>query len=95
MKIWIISSDSFLRDFEEIAKKWPSETEVLLTTVSKFGFGLGDFLSFYNIYKNFKPDVILTDHGYPVFWFIRKIRNQKIIFFLRGNYWLEEKLRNA
>lgn len=98
MRIWIVSSDPFLNDFEEIAKLWPSNTEIYITTLTKYGEGILSYFVFLKDYLTIKPDKILTDHGYFGFFFVKiysKIlkKDIPITMFLRGNYWLEERKR--
>jgi len=99
MKIWIIASDPFYREFEKIAEIWAPENEIEITLISKYGYNLKSLWSFCSIYAKFRPDTVLTDHGYfgflPIMSLNKLFRlNTKFSFYLRGNYWLEEKLRN-
>jgi hypothetical protein len=98
VKIWIISSDPFLYDFEKMAKNWPVSSVTLISAVSKFGFGFMGHLNFVREYLRFKPEIILTDHGYtgfPIIKFINRFQKNKFKLntYLRGNYWLEKRLR--
>jgi hypothetical protein len=100
MKIWIVSSDPFLKDFEKIAKAWPAENEVLISAISKFGFGFSGHYNFLKEYLSIKPDVILTDHGFSGYKLISLFnkftgRKVRLYMFLRGNYWLERRLRHG
>lgn len=98
MKIWIIAADPFLREFEKISQNWPPETEVYITTLTKYGVNLRSFINFSWQYLIIRPDVILSDHGYLAFAIIRFLSKifrikTKTIFYLRGNWWLEERAR--
>lgn len=96
MKIWIISSDPFLKDFAKIAKAWNEKhkAHVVTSSVTKYSFGPSGSLELLRQYLQIKPDLIVTDHGHPAFIAIDVInkitrKNTKITLLLRGNYWLE------
>jgi len=99
MKIWIVSSDPFYRDFEKISEHWASDNEIVISLISKYGYNPSSIYNFCKIYLNLKPDTIITDHGYFGFWFIKFLSrlfkvNTRFNFYLRGNYWLEERIRS-
>ncbi len=94
MKIWIVSSDPFLDDFTRIAFNWPGD-DVYITRLSNYGLGLRGNLAFLNTFRKFKPDSILTDHGFPGFFWTQIYsimlfkKSPLLSVLLRGNYWLE------
>jgi len=99
MRIWIVASDPFYREFEKIAEKWTSNNEITITLISKYGYNIKSLIKFCSIYLKEKPETILTDHGYFGFFFVLMMSkilgiSTKFNFYLRGNYWLEERQRN-
>ena len=96
MKIWVISSPPFLRDFEKLTSHWPRDIETIITPVTNFPLGPRGIKSFLALEKQIAPNVILTDHGHPAFLALRLrkllgLSQVKTFLFLRGNYWLESK----
>ena len=96
MKIWVISSPPFLRDFENLTSHWPKEIETIITPVTNFSLGPRGIKSFLALEKQITPAIILTDHGHPAFLALRLrkllgLSQARIFLFLRGNYWLESK----
>lgn len=98
MKIWIISSNPYIAEFEKLASLWSKKerVEVKITPVVNFGLGYGSVKRLLTKHKQIRPDVIITDHGHLGFasiklaTFLRRKR-PKIYVYLRGNYWLESK----
>lgn len=100
MKIWILSSPPFLKDFEKIVEYWPADSDVIITPVANFSVTPSGIRSLLATYKEVAPDVILTDHGHPAFFvmLVKKLFGAfktPIYLFLRGNYWLESKSYGA
>lgn len=96
MKIWIISSPPFLKDFEKISSNWVGKNEITITPIINFGINVSGINGFNRLFKEISPDVILTDHGHPFFWILRikkfwGFKIPPVFVFLRGNYWLESK----
>jgi hypothetical protein len=98
MRIWIISSDHFLNEFRKIANTWTEADKIYITPITKFGIGVWPSVAFFREYRRIKPDRILTDTGYIGIWLVIKLarisgKRIKSVFYLRGNYWLEERGR--
>jgi hypothetical protein len=92
MKIWITSSDPFLRDFEKIASFWSKkdETSVAISTITKYPFSILGAISLYRQFLAIRPDSIISDHGHPGFYLIHLFHPKtKIVVLVRGNFWLE------
>lgn len=92
MKIWIISSTPFLKDFEKISKYWNQKHECVVTPIVALEAAENSHRHFRDLYQKIKPNVIVTDHGLKSFFLVKIFHPRtKIIFFLRGNYWIERK----
>jgi glycosyltransferase involved in cell wall biosynthesis len=100
MKIWIVSSDPFINDFEKISRYWPKDDTVFITGLSRYEINIHSYFIFAKQYLDFRPDAILTDHGYGGFLLIdilNKVLNigTKSVFYLRGNWWLESNNQSS
>lgn len=101
MKIWIVSSDPFLGDFNRLASRYAAQDTVVVTTVSRYGVSIMSMLKFAMQYLRLRPDLIISDYGYLGFVLVRLLaaltmHPVRTVLFLRGNWWLESgKMRRG
>ena len=89
-----------MNDFEKLSRYWPKDDVIFITGLSRYDINIKSYLIFAKQYLDFRPDAILTDHGYGGFLLIDTLNkllhvHTKTVFYLRGNWWLENGASKA